>query len=177
MRNLTASFDEMLSCLAEQWSGEAATQVIDASKPFQQWLVDLDKQISNVEEAILQLMAAFRHAHSDVVDPELIDANRAQVVALINDNELGLNTPEISALEDEYGRYWDQDGRAMTMYRVRLSVARRMLRTPWQQPPPIASNTGLVQPVPLAADRETQRADRHGRGAPRSRCTSTVTRA
>ncbi|MFW3115999.1 PPE family protein [Mycobacterium haemophilum DSM 44634] len=48
--------------------------------------------------------------------PALIDANRAEVLALVNDNELGLNTVAIAALEDEYGRYWDQDGGAMMTY-------------------------------------------------------------
>ncbi|MFW3113111.1 PPE family protein, partial [Mycobacterium haemophilum DSM 44634] len=83
----------------------------------------------------------------EVVPPALIDANRAEVLALVNDNELGLNNTAIAALEGEYGRYWDQDGGAMMTYRARLSRAMRRLSTPWLQPPPIASNTGLPQPA------------------------------
>ncbi|AKN16088.1 PPE family protein [Mycobacterium haemophilum DSM 44634] len=86
------------------------------------------------------------------MDPALIDANRAEVLALINDNEFGQNTAAIAALGDEYGRYWDQDGMAMNRYRFRLSAALRRLSTPWLQPPPIATSTGLVAPVPRAAN-------------------------
>ncbi|WP_082607675.1 PPE family protein [Mycobacterium haemophilum] len=147
MWDLKCSFDQMLSCLTEEWSGEVARQVINAAKPFQDWLVDLDKQITNVGNETQHILRAFLDAHHEVVPPALIDANRAEVLALVNDNELGLNNTAIAALEGEYGRYWDQDGGAMMTYRARLSRAMRRLSTPWLQPPPIASNTGLPQPA------------------------------
>ena len=148
MQDLKESFDEMLSCLTEQWSGEVAIQVINAAKPFQQWLVDLVEQIFDIERETECIMRAFCIAQDELVDPELIDANRAQMLALINDNELGLNNAAIEELEDEYADFWDQDGRAMKKYRNNVSAASNRL-TPWQQPPPIATNTGLAQPVPL----------------------------
>ncbi|KLO29839.1 PPE family protein [Mycobacterium haemophilum] len=153
MWDLKVSFDQMLHCLTEEWSGEVARQAINAAKPFQDWLVDLDKQITNVGNETQHILRAFLDAHHEVVPPALIDANRAEVLALINDNELGLNNAAIAALEDEYGRYWDQDGDVMKTYRARLSRAMRRLNTPWLQPPPIANNTGLVASVPHAADR------------------------
>ncbi|AKN16046.2 hypothetical protein B586_04840 [Mycobacterium haemophilum DSM 44634] len=139
--SLKSSFDQMLSCLTEQWSGEEAMQVINAATPFQEWLVDLGEQITNVARQTQYIMGAFCLAHHEVVPPEVIDANRAEVLALINDNELGQNTVAIAALEDEYGRYWDQDGDVMKIYRAMLSGTLRQLNTPWQQPPPIANNT------------------------------------
>ncbi|AKN16044.1 PPE family protein [Mycobacterium haemophilum DSM 44634] len=147
MWDLKVSFDQMLHCLTEEWSGEVARQVINAAKPFQEWLEDLSDQIMNIARETQCIMTAFYVAQDELVDPELIDANRAEVLALINDNELGQNNAAIAALEDEYGRYWDQDGTAMYRYRRKLSVALSRL-TPWQ-PPPTANDTGLVQPVPL----------------------------
>ncbi|MCV7341346.1 PPE family protein [Mycobacterium haemophilum DSM 44634] len=152
MWDLKMSFDQMLTCLTEEWSGEVAMQAINAAKPFQEWLEDLSDQIMNIARQTHYIMRAFRLAHYDVVDPELINANRAQVLALLQDNELGQNTAAIAQLEHEYADYWDQDGDAMRTYRHDLSVALTSL-TPWQQPPPIANNTGLVASMPRAADR------------------------
>ncbi|AKN16036.1 PPE family protein [Mycobacterium haemophilum DSM 44634] len=140
MWDLKVSFDQILNCLAEEWSGEVAIQAINAAKPFQEWLVDLVEQILNIERETQYIMTAFYVAQNELVHPALIDSNRAEVLALINDNEFGLNNADIAALEDEYGRYWDQDGTAMNRYRRKLSIALSRL-TPWQQPPPIANNT------------------------------------
>ncbi|AKN16040.1 PPE family protein [Mycobacterium haemophilum DSM 44634] len=152
MQKLKSSFNQMLSSLIEEWSGEVARQAINAAKPFQEWLEDLSDQIMNIARQTHYIMRAFCSAHNDVVDPEEIDANRAEVLALINDNEFGQNNAAIAALEDEYGRFWDQNGRAMWWYRYTLSAALTSL-TPWLQPPPIANNIGLVAPMPRAADR------------------------
>ncbi|MCV7342436.1 PPE family protein [Mycobacterium haemophilum] len=153
MWDFKCSFEHMLSCLTEEWSGEVARQVIDAAKPFQQWLVDLGKQITNAWNETQHILAAFCLAHNGVVHPAQIDANRAQVSALLKDNEFGLYIAAIAQLEDEYGRYWDHNGMVMDRYRAMLSGAMRKLNTPWLQPPPIANNTGLVASVPRAADR------------------------
>ena len=144
--DLKCSFDQMLSCLTEQWSGEAAMQVINAAKPFQEWLVDLGEQIFNIEREAQRIMMAFYIAQNELVHPALIDANRAQMLALSNDNEFGLNNAAIAQLEQEYADYWDQDGAAMKRYRVRLSAALKRL-PPWQLPPPIANNTGSPLPT------------------------------
>ncbi|AKN16034.2 hypothetical protein B586_04770 [Mycobacterium haemophilum DSM 44634] len=150
--SLKWQLDVMLSGLAKAWSGEAAMQVINAAKPFQEWLVDLVDQIANIARQTHYIMVAFCLAHNSMVDPALINANRTQMLALTNDNELGQNTAAIAQLEHEYADYWDQDGDAMRTYRHDLSFALTRL-TPWQQPPPIATNTGLVQPIPRAEAR------------------------
>ncbi|AKN16043.1 PPE family protein [Mycobacterium haemophilum DSM 44634] len=149
-RSLECSLDQMLGCLMEEWSGEVAMQVNNAATPFLDWLANFSDQVTNAARQTQRILIAFCNAHNEVVPPEAIDANRAEMLALINDNELGQNTAAIVALEDEYGRYWDQDGVAMNRYRWGLSTALTNLKTPWQQPPPIANNTGLVPPVPLS---------------------------
>ncbi|KLO25631.1 PPE family protein [Mycobacterium haemophilum] len=146
--DLGSQFDQILLCLMDDWSGPVAIRVIDAATPFLRWLDSLDAKLFATERHIRRIGRAFFNARRDAVHPILIDANRAQVLALTRDNEFGQNNAAIAALEDEYGRYWDQDGRAMWWYRQELSNALSRL-TPWQQPPPIANNTGLVQPVPL----------------------------
>ncbi|KLO25636.1 PPE family protein [Mycobacterium haemophilum] len=150
MWDLKSSFNQMLHCLTEEWSGEMAMQAINAATPFQEWLEDLSDQIMNIARQTHYIMVTFCNAHNDVVHPALINANRAQMLALLQDNELGQNTAAIAALEDEYADYWDQDGDAMRTYRHDLSVALTRL-TPWTPPPSIATNTRLVQPVPLPA--------------------------
>ncbi|AKN15605.1 PPE family protein [Mycobacterium haemophilum DSM 44634] len=152
MLDLKRSFDHMLNCLTEEWSGEVAKQAINAAKPFQEWLMDFGKHINNVGNEIQHILGAFCDAQNEMVPLDVIDANRAEVLALSNDNELGQNNPAIAALESTYALYWDYDGGAMARYRVRLFSALRKLTTPWLQPPPIASNTGLVQPMPRAAE-------------------------
>ncbi|KLO26777.1 PPE family protein [Mycobacterium haemophilum] len=153
MHYLDLSFRRILRRLADEWSGEAAEQVINAATPFQEWLADLAESFVSVQVRIGNIEQYFDWARQEVVDLASIDANRAQVLALTMDNDLGQNTATIPALEDEYDEYWDQDDEAMKRYRSGLSRELRQLqKTPWQQPPPIATDTGLVAPMPRAAD-------------------------
>ncbi|KLO25640.1 PPE family protein [Mycobacterium haemophilum] len=150
VQNLKSSFNQILRCLMDNWSGPAAIQVSNAATPFQNWLNYLHTKVDTTETEIRSIMYAVHNARHGVVDPELIDANRAQALVLSSDNELGQNTAAIAALEEEYAEYWDQDGMVMERYRdaVRFALSRL---TPWTPPPPIATNTGLVQPVPRVA--------------------------
>lgn len=49
-----------------------------------------------------------------MVPPPVIAENRAQLVALLNTNFMGFNTPAIMANEAHYGQMWAQD--TATMY-------------------------------------------------------------
>ena len=146
--HLKSSFNQILHYLTDEWSGPAAIQVIDAATPFLRWLYYLEDKLYATERHLRYFADAFLGARHDVVRPELIDANRAQILALSKDNEFGLNNAAIAARDEEYADYWDQDGEAMRWYRHTLAAVVKKL-APWTPPPPIATNTGLAQPVPL----------------------------
>ncbi|WP_052915723.1 PPE family protein [Mycobacterium haemophilum] len=121
-------------------------------KPFLRWLDDVGEQCSEAEKQIYNMVLAFRDARREVVPPGWITVNRARRTKLVYSNAFGRYTAEIAALDQDYVRYWVEDGEAMKRYRRRLSDALSRL-TPWQQPPSIANNTGLIQPIPLPTDR------------------------
>lgn len=141
-------FNQILGDLMERWSGVVANQVMEAAKPFVKWLADLSAQLSEIERQIYAILAAYQWAHDGVVHPTVIAANRVRRAELINDNTLGRNDAAIARLDQQYEDFWDQDGYVMRNYRDSVRDALLQL-TPWQQPPPIANNTGLVAPEPL----------------------------
>ena len=74
------------------------------------------------------------------VPPAVIAANRAQLMALIATNFLGLNTPAIAATEAQYGEMWAQDAAAMYSY-ASSSAAASTLK-PFTQPAQTTNPTG-----------------------------------
>ncbi|WP_119184927.1 PPE family protein [Mycobacterium decipiens] len=142
-------FNRTLLCLMDAWQGPAATQVMEATKPFVRWLAELCEQLSEVEMQIYQIERAYEWARREVVHPTQIYRNRAEKWLLINNNVLGQNNAAIADLDQEYDDFWDEDGEVMRDYRLRVSDALAQL-TPWKPPPPIANKTGLVAPAPLS---------------------------
>ncbi|REW10826.1 PPE domain-containing protein, partial [Mycobacterium tuberculosis] len=68
-------------------------------------------------------MLARQAALAATVDPALVAANRARLVALAVSNLLGQNTPAIAAAEAEYELMWAADVAAMAGYHSGASAA------------------------------------------------------
>ncbi|OSC41666.1 PPE family protein [Mycobacterium decipiens] len=141
-------FSRTLLCLMDAWQGPAATQVMEATKPFVRWLNELCEQLHEVEMQIYEIERAYEWAYHQVVPPAQIYTNRAERRMLIRNNALGRYNAQIADLDQQYEDFWDEDGEVMRDYRLRVSEALAQL-TPWKPPPPIANKTGLVAPVSL----------------------------
>lgn len=64
--------------------------------------------------------------------PPVIEANRAQLMALIATNVLGQNAPAIAATEAQYAEMWSQDAMAMYGYAGASAAATQL--TPFTEP-------------------------------------------
>lgn len=146
MMALQEAFDRVLLGLMDGWSGPAATQVMEAAKPFAKWLADLSDQLLETVEPIAAIVWAYDYAVDGVVDPEQIDRNRNRQQWLINNNTFGRYDAEIADVEEEYQGWWEYDGTVMRHYRELVSDALSRL-APWRPPPSIANKTGLVRPA------------------------------
>ncbi|RES64333.1 PPE domain-containing protein, partial [Mycobacterium tuberculosis] len=69
------------------------------------------------------VVGVFEAALAATVDPALVAANRARLVALAVSNLLGQNTPAIAAAEAEYELMWAADVAAMAGYHSGASAA------------------------------------------------------
>jgi PPE-repeat protein len=85
---------------------------------------------------------AFEAAFAATADPAQIAANRAQLMALIATNFLGLNTPAIMATEALYMEMWAQDAAAMYGYAAASAVASQLI--PFSPPQQATNPTGLA---------------------------------
>uniref|UniRef100_UPI003C6CDA0A PPE domain-containing protein n=1 Tax=Mycobacterium tuberculosis TaxID=1773 RepID=UPI003C6CDA0A len=86
-------------------------------------------------------MGVFEAALAATVDPALVAANRARLVALAVSNLLGQNTPAIAAAEAEYELMWAADVAAMAGYHSGASAAAAAL--PAFSPPAQALGGGV----------------------------------
>jgi PPE-repeat protein len=77
-----------------------------------------------------------------MVPPPVIAANRAQLMALIASNFLGINTPAIAATEAQYAEMWAQD--AIAMYGYAGSSASAGILQPLSSPNPISNPLGTA---------------------------------
>ncbi|WP_454561791.1 PPE family protein [Mycobacterium haemophilum] len=143
MTALQKTFTRVLLDLMDAWSGPAATQVIDAAKPFVRWQTDLCEQLSETETQIREIVSAYEWARNEVVAPVQIYRNRAEAQILIEYNALGRYNAEIADLDQEYQDFWDEDGEAMRDYRLAVRTSLAQLAS-WKSPPRIANKAGLV---------------------------------
>ncbi|WP_067977069.1 PPE family protein [Mycolicibacter icosiumassiliensis] len=98
------------------WRGPSATAMAAAALPFTTWFKTTAAQ---AEQAAVQAKAgaaAFEAAFAMTVPPQMVFANRAQLMMLVATNFFGQNTPAIAATEAHYAAMWAQDAAAMYAY-------------------------------------------------------------
>lgn len=98
------------------WRGPSAAAMAAAALPFTTWF---KMTAAKAEEAAMQAKAAaaaFEAAFAMTVPPQMVFANRAQLMMLVATNFFGQNAAAIAATEAHYAAMWAQDAAAMYAY-------------------------------------------------------------
>lgn len=119
--------------IADPWQGPAATAMITAAAPYAQWMSGTAEQARQVATQARAAAAAYQQAHTAMVPPPVIAANRAHLQSLVATNVLGQNTPAITATQAAYGQMWAQNATAMYGYAGSSAAAANL--APLAEPP------------------------------------------
>ncbi|WP_125079332.1 PPE family protein [Mycobacterium sp. P7213] len=115
------------------WRGPSAAAMAAAALPFTNWF---KMTAAKAEEAAMQAKAAaaaFEAAFAMTVPPQMVFANRAQLMALVATNFFGQNAAAIAATEAHYAAMWAQDTAAMYTYAGGSAAASQL--TQFTSPP------------------------------------------
>jgi PPE-repeat protein len=124
----------------ESWLGPTSMSMAAAVTPYIAWMTVTAEQCGQAATQATAAAAAFETAYAMTVPPPLIAANRARLLALIQTNVFGQNTPAIMGTEAEYGEMWAQDATAMYTYAANSATASRL--SPMVAPPQSANPAG-----------------------------------
>ncbi|OBH56783.1 PPE family protein [Mycobacterium sp. E2479] len=138
LTDATSGYHTVIAALTDEfWSGPASMSMAAAVMPYIAWMTATAEQCGQAATQATAAAAAFETAYAVTVPPPLIAANRARLLALIQTNIFGQNTPAIMAAEAEYGEMWAQDAAAMYTYAANSAAASRLSPV---VPPPQSTN-------------------------------------
>ena len=126
----------------ESWQGPASTSMATAVAPYLTWIGATAPQLEQAASQARAAAAAYEAAFAMTVPPPVIAANRAQLMALIATNFLGLNTAAIMATEAHYGEMWAQDAAAMYGYAANSATATTL--APFTSPKSTTNPAGVT---------------------------------
>lgn len=126
----------------EHWMGPASMAMVNATRPFLAWLTYTAECTDHAGSKAMESAAAFEVVFGAIVRPEEVAANRQRLATLVAANILGHHTPEIAALEADYGRMWVQN--ALAMHRYATSSGTAGILEPLTTPSQIASFAGVA---------------------------------
>lgn len=119
-----ASYRATIATLnADGWQGSASDAMATAIAPYLRWLTRTAAKADEIAGQAKAAAGAYDDAFAATVPPPAIEANRARLSTLAATNPTGHDTPEIAALEAEYGEMWAQDAGAMYRYAAASSTA------------------------------------------------------
>ncbi|WP_243703347.1 PPE family protein [Mycobacterium marinum] len=143
MHLTAAAYESVLSALlSDGWLGPASAAMAAAAAPYVTWLSATGLQAAQTAGQAAAAAAAFEAAFAMTVPPNVVAANRVQLLTLVATNFLGINTPAIAATEAEYAEMWAQDATAMYGYAASAAVASTL--EPFSEPAHTASRSGLA---------------------------------
>ena len=138
-----SSYQSVITSLTdESWLGPASMSMAAAVMPYIAWMTGTAEQCGQAAAHATAAAAAFETAYAMTVPPPLVAANRARLLALIQTNIFGQNTPAIMATEAEYSEMWAQDATAMYGYAANSASASRL--PPVLAPPQSTNPAGLT---------------------------------
>ncbi|OBK10437.1 PPE family protein [Mycobacterium asiaticum] len=141
MRLTATAYESVIATLiGDGWLGPASAAMAAAAVPYVAWLSATGSQAEQTAGQAAAAAAAFDAAFAMTVPPPVVAANRAQLLALVATNFLGINTPAIAATEAEYAEMWAQDATAMYAYAV--SAAEAAILTPFTEPDQTTNPSG-----------------------------------
>ncbi len=137
----STSYGLMVNDLATtSWLGVASEEMISAVTPYLSWMRDTAAQAVETAAQIRGGIVAYEEAFAATVPPSVIEANRAELMALLATNIFGQNAAAIAANQAEYAEMWAQDVAAMYDYAAAASTATRL--TSFTPPPRVADGGG-----------------------------------
>ncbi|OMC30097.1 PPE family protein [Mycobacterium colombiense] len=124
LTDAASSYQAVIASLTdESWSGPASMSMAAAVMPYTAWMTATAEQCGQAATQATVAAAAFETAYAMTVPPPLVAANRTRLLALIQTNIFGQNTPAIMAAEAEYSEMWAQDATAMYSYAANSAAA------------------------------------------------------
>jgi PPE-repeat protein len=124
LRSTVFAYQAVISELTDEgWLGPASASMAAAVAPYVTWMSVTGVQAEQTAANAAAAAGAFEAAFAMTVPPAVVGANRAQLMALIATNFLGMNTPAIAVTEAQYGEMWAQDAAAMYGYAANSAAA------------------------------------------------------
>jgi PPE-repeat protein len=117
---------------AGPWLGPASASMAAAAATYVTWLNAAAAQAEETSAQAKAAAAAYQTALASTVPPEMVAANRSQLMTLTATNVFGMNTQAIAATEAQYGEMWAQDSAAMYGYAASSAAATNL--TPFTAP-------------------------------------------
>lgn len=121
------------------WRGPSATAMVAAALPFTTWFNTTAAQAELSASQAKAAAAAYEIAYALTVPPQVVAANRLQLMTLVATNFFGQNTPAIAATEAHYAAMWAQDAVAMYGYAGGSAAASQL--SAFTPPPQTTSET------------------------------------
>ncbi|KBZ60891.1 hypothetical protein K875_03842 [Mycobacterium [tuberculosis] TKK-01-0051] len=138
-----SSYQTVITTLTdESWSGPASMSMAAAVMPYIGWMMATAEQCAQAAAQATAAATTFETAYAMTVPPPLVAANRVRLLALIQTNIFGQNTPAIMATEAEYSEMWAQDATAMYSYAANSASASTL--SPVAPPPPQSTHPAGV---------------------------------
>ena len=136
------AYHSVIDELSGGWGGPSAAAMAAAAAPYAQWMHATAAQAEHTASQARTAAAAYGSAFSMTVPPQVVTANRAQLMTLAATNYLGQNAAAIAATNAAYYEMWAQDASAMYGYAAGSAAATRL--APLTQPPPTTNPTGAA---------------------------------
>lgn len=145
-----ASFEStVLDLSSGPWRGPTAVSMAAAALPFTTWFKATAAQAEEAAAQAKAAAAAYETAFAMTVPPQVVAANRIQLMTLIATNFFGQNTPAIAATEAHYAAMWAQDAVAMYGYLGGSTTASQL--SEFTSPPRTTNPAGPGEDVGVAA--------------------------
>ena len=131
--------------LKEEWSGEAATLMLQAFNWFWWWYYTSQRELGAANTQTYRISGAYEEARRTMHTPESMRAIRDEIRLLLQaNNDFGLGFTRIPELEYAYNKMLAENLEVMQTYSTAVSNALSEL-IPWKPPPPITTETGLAR--------------------------------
>lgn len=140
---------EVSALTGQAWLGPSSMMMSDAATSYVDWLSAAATQAGETAAQAYAAAAVYDEAFAMTVPPQLVAANRLQLMVLVATNFLGQNTPAIAACEAQYAEMWVQDATAMYSYASASESASTL--KPFDEPPQTTNPAGAADQASAAA--------------------------
>ncbi|WP_343573511.1 PPE family protein [Mycobacterium sp.] len=127
LEQAATSYQSVISELGSTWHGPSSTSMASAASQYIEWLQQTAMEAQQAGSQALSSAAAYETASNTIVPLPVIEANRAQLQALVATNFLGVNTPAILATEAAYAAMWATNSAVMHAYSAASSAAAQLM--------------------------------------------------